>query len=209
AVSVLTLALGIGATTAIYSVFDTILLQPLPFPDSGGLARVVEHFTAGGGQPGRIFQRGVPYADFLEWRTPSRTLADMVAVSELPRIAQTRDGTARLWGGMVSANTFTLPGVHAALGRTLVEGDAQRPDVAVLDSDTWRRVFHADPAVAGTRIELRSDWNGSYTPERERRLLTIVGVLPAGFEFPTGPLEFYTPIVVADPRRSANVTIMG
>ena len=74
-VAVITLALGIGATTAIYSVVDTILLQPLPFADSGRLVRVVENipFIDRGRPP---VQRGVTYQEFLEWRSRTRTLSD-------------------------------------------------------------------------------------------------------------------------------------
>src|SRR5439155_24414356 len=98
----------------------------------------------------------------------------------------------------------------ARLGRTLDARDAESPDVAVLDFQAWRRLFHADPSIVGTTIELRSDWNGSYTPEQEQRLLTIVGVLPESFEFPTGPMDFYAPFVLDDlSRRSPTVTLMA
>ena len=163
-VAVVTLALGIGATTTIYSVVDTILLQPLPFAGGNRLVRVVENVPGPGG---RVRQRGITYPDFLEWRARTTTLSDAVAVSGLARIVLTRDGTARLWGGMVSADTFALLGTRAMLGRTLDAGDAANADVAVLGFDTWRRVFHSDAGVVGTTMELRSDWNGSYTPEEE------------------------------------------
>src|SRR5438094_9591861 len=79
-VAILTLALGIGATTAIYSVVDTILLQPLPFPDSDRLVRIVENVPSP--VPGRpVVQRSVTYHEFLEWRARRRTLADAFAVS--------------------------------------------------------------------------------------------------------------------------------
>src|SRR5258706_10890636 len=98
AVAIATLALGIGATTAIYSVVDTILLQPLPFADSDRLVRVVENVPSNvAGRPAR--QRGVTYPDFLEWRVRTRTLSDTVAVTGLERLVRTSDGTVRLWGG--------------------------------------------------------------------------------------------------------------
>src|SRR5207302_8112502 len=99
-VAILTLALGIGATTAIYSVVDTILLQPLPFADSDRLVRVVENipFIDAGRPP---VQRGVTYQEFLDWRSRSRTLSDTAAVIGLAqRTARTSNGTARLWGAM-------------------------------------------------------------------------------------------------------------
>jgi predicted permease len=207
-VAILTLALGIGATTAIYSVVDTILLQPLPFAGSGVLVRVIENVPSSvAGRP--PVQRGITYPNFLEWRARSRTLGDAFGVMDLGRLALTADGTARLWGGMVSSNSFTLLGARALLGRTLVAADDANPNVVVLGFDTWRRVFHSDEHVIGRTIEFRSDWNGSYTPELERRLLTIVGVLPAAFELPTGPLDFYTPFILDDLTKSASVTLIG
>src|SRR5712672_2239155 len=91
-VAVVTLALGIGATTAIYSVVDTILLQPLPFAGGDRLVRLVENVP---GPAGRMRQRGITYPDFLEWRARTTTLSDAVAVSGLARIVLTRDGMAR------------------------------------------------------------------------------------------------------------------
>ena len=78
-IAILTLALGIGATTAIYSVVDTILLQPLPFANSDRLVRVVENYVTGGISSGRVFQRGVSHQQFLEWRTRTTTLEDVIA----------------------------------------------------------------------------------------------------------------------------------
>jgi putative ABC transport system permease protein len=207
-VAVLTLALGIGATTAIYSLVNTILLKPLPLAGSGVLVRGVENVPSRlAGRP--PLQRGMTYPNFLEWRARSRTLDGAFGVMNLGRLPRTVDGTARLWGGMVSSNSFTLLGARALLGRTLDAGDDANPDVLVLSFDTWRRIFHSDERVIGTTIEFRSDWNGSYTPELERRLLTIVGVLPAAFELPTGPSDFYTPFILDDLTKSANVTLIG
>src|SRR5258706_8126781 len=97
-VAVLTLALGIGAATAIYSVVDTILLQPLPFSGGDRLVRVVENIPSA--VPGRPpAQRGVTYQEFLEWRTRSRTLADAFASALGETVVQTSQGRSRLWGG--------------------------------------------------------------------------------------------------------------
>src|SRR5687767_9980763 len=151
-IAILTLALGIGATTAIYSVVDTILLQPLPFPDSDRLVRVVENFPHV--VPGRpLLQRGVTYQEFLDWRTRARTLSDATAVIPMAqRLVPTGQGMAGLWGAMTSANTFTLLRARALLGWTLGPGDDDNPDVVVLSFDTWQRHFNADPAMVGTAI---------------------------------------------------------
>ena len=156
-VAVLTLALGIGATTAIYSVVDTILLQPLPFPDSDRLVRVVENFPQL--VPGRPpMQRGITHQEFLDWRG---TREDVLRRDRGRRHGAThgadsrraRRGCGAPWP---RANTFALLQVRAMLGRTLVAGDDANPDVVVLSYDTWRRHFNADPAVVGTALEFRT-----------------------------------------------------
>jgi predicted permease len=201
-VAVLTLALGIGATTAIYSVVDTILLQPLPFPNSDRLVRVVENFT--GAVPGRVFQRGVTHQEFLDWRARATTLSDAAAVVTLAqRMVRTRNGAAGLWGAMTSGNTFPLLGARALLGRTLGPADEANPDVVVLGFDTWQRHFNADPGVVGTAIEIRGP------QQLQPRLLTVVGVLPADFEFPTGRLEFFLPLALDPSRPSPRVTMIA
>ena len=117
---------------------------------------------------------------------------------------------ARLWGATLSANTFTVLGAGAELGRTLVAGDAANPNVVVLSFDTWRRLFDSDPAAVGATIEFRADFNASLTPELvPPRLMTIVGVMPAAFELPSGPMDYYTPLVVDGSKRSPRVTLFG
>ncbi len=91
---------------------------------------------------------------------------------------RTSQGTARLWGGMVSGNTFPLLGTPALLGRTLVDGDDARPDVVVLSHDAWRQLFQSDPDIVGKPAEFL-DVEG--TPAR---VMTVVGVMPADFVFP-------------------------
>jgi putative ABC transport system permease protein len=212
-VAVLTLALGIGATTAIYSVVDTILLQPLPFPDSDRLVHLVENVPSPvAGRP--PVQRGVTYQEFREWRAHARTLEYAFAVGSSETVARTSDGMSRLWGGRVSANTFTMLGTRAFLGRTLEAADEASPNVIVLSFDTWQRVLHSNRDVVGSTLDCRADFNASYTPELEPpRLMTVVGVLPAGFELPNGSTnsytDFYTPFVVDASKPSPRVTMIG
>ncbi len=205
-VAVLTLALGIGATTAIYSVVDAILLQPLPFANSDRLVRLVENYTAG--LSGRVFQRGMPRQEFLDWRARTTTLSDVVAFRQSQMTVETGEGTARLFGGSMSVETFAMLETRALLGRTFDASDAGNPDIVVLGHDTWRRLFQSDPAVVGKTlasvVSVRTDGvqGGGQT-----RALTIVGVLPAGFEFPVGQMDFYQPF---DPSSgTANVTLIG
>lgn len=210
AATILTLAIGIGATTAIYSVVNAILLQPLPFQNADRMVRLVENYMGliGSGSPARVFQRGVSYKDFVEWRSRTQTLSDVFAFSEMPMLVRSDSGITQLRGGSTSANTFSLLGVEAALGRTLVAADERSPDVIVLGFDTWRRVFHSDAGIIGKKLQ---------TPGNQTRLRTIVGVLPEGFEFPVRSLyltaqpvqslDFYVPI---DPsRRYSNLIVIG
>ena len=195
-VAVLTLALGIGATTAIYSVVDAILLQPLPFANSDRLVRLVENYTAG--LSGRVFQRGLRREEFLDWRARTTTLSDVVAFTSSQMTVGTGEGTARLYGGSISVETFGLLETRAMLGRTFEPGDAGNPDIVVLGHETWRRLFQSNRDVVGRKLVQGGP---------QGRALTIVGVLPAGFEFPTGPMDFYLPY---DPSRgTANVTLIG
>ena len=201
-VAVLTLALGIGATTAIYSVVDTILLRPLPYAASDRLVRVFENvpFIDGSRPPS---QRGPTYQQFLDWRARTRTLTDAVAIIGMAqRTARTSTGTARLWGAMVSGDTFPLFSVRTILGRTLGPSDDAHPDVVVITFDTWRGLFQSDPNVIGSTVEMRA-------PVGEPRLLTVVGVLAADVELPTGVLDFYTPIALDPQRPSPGATMIA
>jgi putative ABC transport system permease protein len=208
-VAVMTLAVGIGATTSIYSIVDRILLQPLPFKDADRLVRIVENVPSA--TPGRApSQRGFTYQEFLEWRARSTTLADAFAVTPGETVVRTSEGRARLWGGAVSSNTFEMLGTRAMLGRTFDRGDEANPNVVVLGFDAWRRLFHSDPAAVGAALEFRADFNASATPELEpTRLMTVVGVMPADFELPTGPMEYYAPVVAGVSKRPTRVTMIG
>jgi putative ABC transport system permease protein len=204
--AILTLSIGIGATTAIYSVVDTILLQPLPFPDSDRLVRVIEN--APPFAPGRpIVQRGISHQEFLDWRTRAKTLTDPAAVIEMSqRMVKTPDGAAGLWGAMVSSNAFALLQTNPALGRTLGPGDDANPEVVVLGHATWQRHFHGDPAIVGKALEFRT---GALLAPIPPRFLTVVGVMPASFEFPTGALDFFTPIALDPSKRSPGITMIA
>jgi predicted permease len=198
AVAILTLAIGIGATTTIYSVVDAILLQPLPFRDSDRLVTIAENIAGrrGTGFAGRIFQRGVTYNDFVEWRSRTQTLSDVIAFNLGPVLVRTSDGIRQLHGGTISGNAFHVLAAQAMAGRTLVEDDERRPDVILLGFDAWRRVFQSDPAIVGKRVQLGN-----------RTLVTVVGVLPDGFEFPTRSLDFYRPLALSS--KASNLTLIG
>ncbi len=154
AVAIVTLAVGIGATTAIYSVVDTILLRPLPFAGSDRLVRIHENVLLRAGRP--PFKREVTYRDFLEWRARTRTLVG----SGRHRLGRAANGAhsrwehARLWAAMATADVFSALGIRALYGRTLSASDEADPDVAVLGFDAARRLFGGAAAV-GTTFEVQ------------------------------------------------------
>ena len=204
--TVLTLAIGIGAATAIYSVVDTILFRPLPFEGGDRLVRLVEygpHFRAGN----PALPRGISYQEYQSWRESSKTIEQAAAIVPMSqRMVKTPDGAAGLWGAMVTGSTFTLLKTTAALGRTLTPEDDANPSVVVLSFDTWRRHYRSDPAILGRALEFRM---GALMPARPPMLLTVVGVLPQDFEFPTGSLDFVLPVVVDPSRPSPGATTIA
>jgi putative ABC transport system permease protein len=181
--AIFTLALGIGAATAISSVVDTVMLQPLPFPDGDRLVDVTEH-------AGRGRTVGVNYPEYLAWRARTRTLSGLVAIGGHPQIAVTTpNGTARMGAGIVSTNYFEVFGAPALLGRTIVSSDDANPEVAVLTYETWQRHYGADPNILGKTLDARAS-----SGMGETRFLTIVGVLPEHHETLVNVLDFYMPI---------------
>lgn len=177
AAAVLTLAVGIGTTTAIYSVVDRVLLQPLPFPNADRLVRISE--------PERpLSMPSFTHSEYQQWRPRMTTFSALAALTFNPQaLIRTRDGIARLSGGLVSTNYFETIGANAYLGRTIQSTDDSDRNVIVLSFETWQRYFHADASIIGTPIELRS-------PDR---LMTVVGVMPEG-EQQLGNLDFYIPL---------------
>src|SRR5262245_23694259 len=201
--ALLCLALGIGATTAVYSLVDAILLRPLPFKDADRLVRLIEHIPPPfPGQP--LWVQGVTYRELLEWRAQSKTFPDMAAVGGGgQRLVRTANGSAGLWGAGASPNLFSMLAVRPLLGRTLVAGDEIQADVVALSYDTWRRHFNSDPAIVGRRLEFRA---GALLPP-SMRVMTVVGVLPADFSVLGLSNDYWIPIAPpTDGRPGLRVT---
>ena len=174
----LTLAVGIGATTAIFSAVNPILFASLPYPNANRIASIVEGRADGG-------QNGGTFAFFRELAERSRTL-ETIAVARLWQ--PTLSGAAepeRLDGQRVSASYFAVLGVAPAIGRTFTASDdrAGAPPLVLLSDALWRRRFNADPAIAGRTITL------------DDQISTVVGVLPASFENVLAPAaEIWMPL---------------
>jgi putative ABC transport system permease protein len=151
---------------------------------------IVEHAPpdrSGGPSRERRFTR----QEFEQWRVGTRTLSAVAATTTSIAFVRTSHGTVRLWGGMVSANTFTLLGAEAWSGRVLLPSDEARPDVVVLSHAAWRLSFQADAAIVGKSITFL-DANGS------ARAVTVVGVMAADFALPGQRMEFFVPIRSGD-----------
>jgi predicted permease len=177
AIAVLTLALGIGANTTLFSVVNGVLLNPLPYPHSEQLVAVY------GKTPG--FDQGpVVYLNFLDWQRDTRTFSSM-AVYRNQNYSVTGTAEAeRLSGYMISAGFFSTLGVQPLLGRTFRPDDDQvgAAPVVILGGGLWRRKFGFSPDVIGKSLTLNGT---SYI---------VVGVIPPGFAFYGQDRDVYTPI---------------
>jgi putative ABC transport system permease protein len=164
AVAALTLALGLGANTAIFSVVEALLVRPLPFPEPTELVAVYET------QPGER-TRPVAPANFFDWRAASRSFTGLAAWQEVYRNLVGTGQGVRLDATIVSQNFFDVLGVKAARGRTFT-AQGGGPRQAVLSHALWRDRFGADPAIVGQPLRLDDE------------PFEIVGVLPPGPVFP-------------------------
>jgi putative ABC transport system permease protein len=167
-IAVLTLALGIGANTAIFSVVNAELLRPLPFRDSGRLVSV-----ATGNSRMHSSNGSTSYPDFMDWRSQNQVFDKMAAYTEATFTLTGQANPAHLEGASISSDTFDLLGVSPELGRTFQpEEDGPNHRVVVISDRLWRQQFKGDPGIIGGTITLD---NSAYT---------VVGVMPASFRYP-------------------------
>ena len=177
-VAVLTLALGIGANTAIFSVINAEMLQPLPYHDSARLVRIWAMNTRGGTE-GRF---SASYPDFEDWRSQSRSFDGVAAYSNDSVNLTGVDNPAHLEALEASWNLFSILGVRPQLGRNfLEEEDAPNHHVVILSNQLWRDKFGSNPRILNQTITLDG------VP------YTVVGVAPASFQFPLQrqPVDIY------------------
>ncbi|MGH9371233.1 MAG: ABC transporter permease, partial [Vicinamibacterales bacterium] len=168
AVAILTLALGVGAVTVIYSVVRNVLLDPFPYPHSD---RMVDVFVRRGS--GDMLRHSLPVPEFLDFQEQSQVFEDVVGVSSEGMHLTTDTGAESVRVVSITPNTFEFLGVAPLIGRCFgpsdAEGDAAA--VAVLNHRAWTSLFGGDAGVVGRTIRL----NGS--PR------TIIGVMPPRFEW--------------------------
>jgi len=169
ALALATLTLGIGATTAVYSVLRAVVLQPLPFAAPERLVRLIATTPEGDD-----FAVSIP--DFRDYREATRSFRALVALADRDVALLGRDEPTRLTGVAASEGYFELLGVRPAFGRPPVAADfAGGADVAVLSDAAWRTHFGGDPAILGRKVDL------------DGAPVVVVGVMPRGFESPGDP----------------------
>jgi len=166
---VLTIGLGVGANTALFSVVNGVLLNPLPYPHPEQLVTLHES------KPN--FEQGsISYPNFRDWRKDNHTFSAM-AISRPYAFSLTGTGEAiQVNGAFVSSDFFSLLGVRPLLGRTFLQGEDEIgvAPIALIGEGLWRRTFASAPGIVGKGITL------------DGRAHTIVGVIPAGFHSPMG-----------------------
>jgi putative ABC transport system permease protein len=174
AVAVVTLALGIGANTAIFSVVEAVLLRPLPFKDPSRLLVLTEY------NPGKAEMTGVPFPDYIEWKNQNRVFEETAAYFHInasnDMVLGGTGSAERVQFSIVTNSFFSILGVQPARGRGFlaVEEQPGGPKVFLSSDALWRRSFGADPAAIGKAFLLDGE---SYT---------LAGVMPHGFQFPLG-----------------------
>ena len=200
--AVITLSLGVGVTTAVFSVVNTVLLQPLPYRDSDRLVRVVERAAPRTAGAPLLRRTSMSWSEVVEWRTRSTTLSGLAYTISPPiTLMSTPDGSARLSGALVSPNLFSILGAHAQLGRTLDSRDeAPGANTVVLSAAAWQRYFHGDPGIIGRTVALKTQ--GPQAGLLDGTPLTIVGVMAREFDFPVPYCDYWAAITEASPVRS-------
>jgi len=180
-VAVVTLALGIGANSAMFALADATLVRPLPYPEPNRLVSLSELFQ---GQPGRA----VNPLDFVDWSERTRSFTAIAGIVGGAGSIVGDDGVAeQVPAQAVTAHFFDVLGVRPIAGRTFRDDDqGPAPDVAVLSEGFWRRRFGADPTLVGRTARLGG------------RTFTIIGIVPADFQFDlpgltsAGPTQMWT-----------------
>ncbi len=200
--AVTTLALGVGITTAVFSIVNTVLLQPLPYRDSDRLVRVLERAAPRTTGAPLLRRTSMSWSEVVEWRTRSTTLSGLAYTISPPiTLMATPEGSARLSGALVSPNLFSILGASAQLGRTLdTRDEAPGSNTVVISAGAWQRYFHGDPGIIGRPVALKTQ--GPQAGLLDGTPLTIVGVMAHEFDFPVPYCDYWAPITAASPVQS-------
>jgi putative ABC transport system permease protein len=189
--SILTLAIGIGASTAVFSLVQGFLLRPLPYPNSSRLVVVWEQLRVLG-----IDRFPAPIGDFVDYQNSNGVFDEMGAVEDAHFVLRAGDYPERIFAVRVTANVFPMMGLRAALGRTLSASENQpgHENVVVLSDSVWRRRLGADRTIPGKGVIL------------DGKTYEVVGVLTQNARFSLGypqTPEVWVPLPLgADPARN-------
>jgi putative ABC transport system permease protein len=189
--AILTLALGVGATSAIFSVVNGVVLRPMPYPNPESLVMVWEITPQSG-------QFSVAPANFFDWRRQATTFEGLAALGNSDVTLQGPNGPEQVPAAFVSSNFFKVMGIRPAMGRgfTAEEETPGRDGVIVLSHGAWQRRFGADPRTLGSTVSI----NGTQS--------TIVGIMPAGFAFPS-TAELWFPFAMDQAKASRGGHYLG
>ena len=186
AVAVLTLALGIGASTAVFSVVNTVMLKPLPYADPDRLMTVesmdIRHTS---------LRNDLSYPDFFDFRAQNHVFDHLVTSRDTDVVLTGVGQPQQLDGEMVTWDLFPALGINPQLGRGFLPSEeAAGTHVVVLSHALWQRQFGGDPAIVGRTITL------------DRKAYTVVGVAPAGFAFPANEPDIQLWTTIAADREA-------
>lgn len=211
ALVILTIAIAVGATTSVYSVVDSVLIKPLPYPESHRLVRVWQTRAEGLGGP------GAPAADrlptnapiYFDWKRSKVGFESLGAYGDLGFVWSSGDGTRVIKGQMADSGTFEALSVEPQLGRWITAADEvpERPEVVILSDRLWRSSFSARPDVLGSEIVLN------------RRVHRVIGVMPPDFRPPVDPTSsgrlagaeplLWTPLTAEAKRGHRSVAVLA
>ena len=192
AVAVATIALAIGANTAMFSFVDGLFLSPLPYPDADRIVRVLERPPGGG-------RNGISTLNYLDWAEQNTVFEYIAASAGWGATMTGGDEPVQIRGQRVSADYFRIYGTSAELGRTFVAGEDEpgNDKVVVLSRAIWESRYGADPAIVGTDIEFDGEPH------------TVVGVLGSGDSFDRSPVEIWKPLAFEPSTRTRDFHWFG
>jgi putative ABC transport system permease protein len=179
-IAVLTLALGIGANSAIFSVVDTVLLRPLPFPKSHELVAVWGTVSHTGGE-----KETDSFPNYVDLRDQSQTLDSLTAYTRAAAVLTETEESREILGLAVTSDVFRVLGVSPVLGRAFTrEDDNPNARVIVFTHHAWKTLLNGDPKIIGKQIKMTS------------RFYTVLGIMPPGFQFPVEGerAEYFMPL---------------
>lgn len=190
-IAIATLALGIGANSAIFSVIDTMLLRPLPFKDPDRIVTVWARSATDGSK-----QDAQSFPDYADFRDQSQSFTAMAAYTRTGSVLNHGEESQALEGNAVTSDIFEVLGVPALLGRTYTREDDKEgaEPVVVLTHQFWKRAFGGDPRIVGQQITLSA------------KSITVIGVMPPGWKFPIEDerIDYAIPLQYLVPRAAQN-----